>query len=248
MRERMLRAAEAQLLESAECDISTRAVCEAVGVGSPVLYRIFGDKNGLLAAVVDRAFERYVASKRSQKLSDDPVADLYSAWDFHIAFALKNRAVYRIAYAPSLAEVPTGVELARTLLVERLVRCAEGGRLTTTPEEAAQVMMAAATGVAISLISQPSAFDSPGLSEQVRDSVLRALLVQAPPAGRSRNTLKSVALQMAALLRGNETSLTDPEAALMLQWLGDISSSAGNQAPNRSAKSTGKQPGVRVRR
>jgi AcrR family transcriptional regulator len=35
---------------------------EAVGVGAPVLYRLFGDKNGLLAAVIDRAFERYLAS------------------------------------------------------------------------------------------------------------------------------------------------------------------------------------------
>jgi hypothetical protein len=45
---------------------------------------------------------------------------------------LKNQAVYRIAYAPSMAEVPAGVELARQLLVERFVRCAEVGRVTTT--------------------------------------------------------------------------------------------------------------------
>src|ERR1700754_5101072 len=100
-RARMLAAAEALLSESTECDVSTRAVCEAAGVGAPVLYRLFGDKNGLLAAVVDRAFARYLASKRAQKLSDDPVDDLYSAWDLHIAFALKNQAVYRMAYAPA---------------------------------------------------------------------------------------------------------------------------------------------------
>src|ERR1700752_566928 len=102
----MLRVAEAQLQASPQRDISTRAVCDAVGVGAPVLYRLFGDKNGLLASVVDRAFERYLTSKRAQKLSDDPVDDLYSAWDLHIAFALKNQAVYRIAFAPSLDKVP----------------------------------------------------------------------------------------------------------------------------------------------
>jgi AcrR family transcriptional regulator len=47
----MLRTAEAQLQASPDRDISTRAVCEAVGVGAPVLDRLFGDKNGLLAAV-----------------------------------------------------------------------------------------------------------------------------------------------------------------------------------------------------
>jgi AcrR family transcriptional regulator len=248
MRARMLRAAEALLLESPECDISTRAVSEAVGVGAPVLYRLFGDKNGLLAAVVDRAFERYLASKRSQRVSDDPVSDLYSAWDLHIAFALKNRAVYRMAYAPSLAEVPAGVAQARELLVQRLVRCAEGGRLTTTPDEAAQIMMAAATGVALSLITQPSTFDYPGLSQQVRDSVLRELLVQTIPPGRRPDTLKSVALQMAALLRANQTPLTGPELALMLQWLDAVSSAPGSERSTSPTHGTSKSTGGRARR
>jgi AcrR family transcriptional regulator len=248
MRARMLRAAEALLLESPECDISTRAVCEAVGVGAPVLYRLFGDKNGLLAAVVDRAFERYLASKRSQAVSDDPVSDLYSAWDLHIAFALKNRVVYRMAYAPSLAEVPAGVEQARQLLLQRLVRCAEGGRLTTTPKEAAQIMMAAATGVALSLIAQPSTFDYPALSQQVRDSVLRELLVQTVPPDRRPDTLKSVALQMAALLRANQTPLTGPELALMLQWLDTVSSATGTAKSTFSTRGTPKSTRVRARR
>jgi AcrR family transcriptional regulator len=248
----MLRAAESLLLDSAECDISTRAVCEAVGVGSPVLYRLFGDKNGLLAAVVDRAFERYLASKRSQNLSGDPVADLCSTWDLHIDFALRNKVVYRIAYAPSLAEVPTGVEKARELLVQRLVRCAEGGRLTITPEEAAQVMMAAATGVALSLISLPSTFDYPRLSQQVRDAVLRELLVQPVPPDRRPNTVKSVALQMAALIRANQTPLTEPEVALMLQWLGALSSGAeagGSNGPTgKTPNKTSNPTRVRTRR
>jgi AcrR family transcriptional regulator len=248
MRAQMLRAAESLLLESPECDISTRAVCEAVGVGAPVLYRLFGDKNGLLAAVVDRAFDRYLASKRSQTVSEDPVSDLYSTWDLHIAFALKNRAVYRMAYAPSLTEVPAGVEHARQLLVQKLVRCAEGGRLTTTPDEAAQVMMAAATGVALSLISQPSTFDYPALSHQVRDSILRELLVQTDSADRRSDTLKSVAVQMAALLRANQTLLTGPELALMLQWLGAVSSSAGTGGSALSGKAIAKSTRVRARR
>jgi AcrR family transcriptional regulator len=240
VRARMLSAAESLLMESAECDISTRAVCESVGVGAPVLYRLFGDKNGLMAAVVDRAFDRYLASKRAQKLSDDPVADLYSTWDHHIDFALKNRAVYRTAYAPALAKVPPGVEKARQLLVERLVRCAEVGRLATTPDEAAQVMMAAATGVALSLISQPSIFDDPALSQRVRNSVLGELLVEAVPTHHRPDPLKSVALQMAALIRANGTPLTGPELALMLQWLGAISSATDTGGATRSTNGTSK--------
>lgn len=245
VRARMLSATETLLTESAECDISTRAVCEAVGVGAPVLYRLFGDKNGLVAAVVDRAFDRYLASKRAQKLSDDPVADLYSTWDLHIDFALKNRAVYRTAYAPALAKVPPGVEKARQLLVERLVRCAEVGQLTTTPDEAAQVMMAAATGVALSLISQPSIFDDPVLSHRVRDSVLGELLVQTVPTVHRPDPLQSVALQMAALIRANRTPLTGPELALMLQWLDAIGSATNIGGPTRSRNGTSNSASAR---
>ena len=237
-RAEMLKAAEAQLQESPERDISTRAVCEAVGVGAPVLYRLFGDKNGLLAAVVDRAFERYLTSKRAQTLSDDPVEDLYAAWDLHIAFALKNQAVYRIAYAPSLDKVPAGVEEARQLLVRRLVRCAEIGMLNTTPDEAAQVMMTACTGVAISLISQPATFKCPVLSERVRDAVLAGLLVDTAHSDRHVDTLNAVALQMAALIRANPTPLTDPESALMLQWLDTIGSASNGASRTSSTKKT----------
>ena len=221
----MLRTAEAQLQASPARDISTRAVCDAVGVGAPVLYRLFGDKNGLLAAVVDRAFERYLTSKRTQKLSDDPVNDLYSAWDSHIAFALKNPAVYRIAYAPGLSDVPAGVDEARRLLVERLVRCAQAGRLNTTPDEAAQIMMAASTGVALSLITQPATFTLRGLSHRVRDAVVGDFLIDAAPATDHHvGSLKSVALQMSALVRSEPTPLTNPEILMMLQWLDTIAS------------------------
>jgi AcrR family transcriptional regulator len=248
IRAEMLRAAEALLVESAECDVSTRAVCEAVGVGAPVLYRLFSDKNGLLAAVVDRAFERYLASKSAQRLSDDPVDDLYSAWDLHIAFALKNQAVYRMAYAPTLYEVPAGVEQTRQLLLGRLVRCAEGGRLTTSPDEAAQIMMAACTGVAIALISQPAIFRCPRLSERVRDAVLQELLVETIPDDRRSDTSNSVALQMAAVLRANPTPLSRPEVALMLQWLDCITSAADTAKPTRATNKTQRSSRGRPRR
>lgn len=226
-REEMLRAAEAQLLVSPGHDISTRAVCDAVGVGAPVLYRLFGDKNGLLSAVVDRAFQRYLTSKRTQKLSDDPIEDLYSAWDAHVSFALKNKAVYRVAYAPGLSAVPAGVEEARLLLLERLIRCAEVGRLNTTPEDAAQIMMAACTGVALSLITQPETFSHPALSHRVRDGVLREILIDSDTRVRN-DDLKSVALQMATMIQCTATPLTDPEVSLLLQWLGAIAATCGS--------------------
>jgi AcrR family transcriptional regulator len=242
-RAQMLKAAESLLQKSPDSDISTRAVCEAVGVGAPVLYRLFGDKNGLISAVVDVVFERYVSRKRAQPPSDDPVEDLYIAWDNHVAFALKNPAVYRMAYAPSMAEVPAGVDEARRLLVKRFVRCAAAGRLNTTPDEAAQAMMAACVGVNLCLLAQPAVYHDPDLSHRVRDAVIGGLLVDAGARAAvdpKADTLKTAALQMAALIRQTPTPLTGPEITLMLQWLETISATAkgtGTASSSRSRRS-----------
>jgi AcrR family transcriptional regulator len=247
IRTRMLEATEALLAASPDRDISTRAVCDAVGVGAPMLYRLFGDKNGLLAAVVDYRFEQYLAPKRLQPPSEDPVDDLYAAWDNHVAFALDNPTVYRLVYAPSLAEVPAAAEEARLLLCERLERCAEVGKLNTPPEVAAQVFMAACAGVTLNLLSQPKIYNDPGLSTRVRDAILRELIVDdkaAPTARESTDPLKLVALQMAALIRRTPTNLTNPEVLLMLQWLDTISTiqtSAEHSAADPTSDSTNRR-------
>jgi hypothetical protein len=68
------------------------------------------------------------------------------------------------------------------------------------------------------------------------------MLVEASKAKRHVNALKSTALQMAALIRATPTPLTNPEASMMLQWLGEIASSEATATPSRS------RGAVRVRR
>ncbi|MFD7796651.1 hypothetical protein [Streptomyces sp. NPDC059759] len=50
----MIEAALRQLAGSLNQDVATRAVCEAVGVTQPVLYRLFGDQLGPLDAAPGR--------------------------------------------------------------------------------------------------------------------------------------------------------------------------------------------------
>ena len=62
---RILEAASELLGRSADADISTRAVGEAAGVTAPTLYHHFGDKEGLLTAVVDFGWAAFLESKRA---------------------------------------------------------------------------------------------------------------------------------------------------------------------------------------
>jgi AcrR family transcriptional regulator len=240
VRTQMLEAAEKLLDASPDRDISTRAVCEAVGVGAPVLYRLFGDKNGLLSAVVDHGFDRYLAAKRAAEPSADPVVDLRNGWDTHVAFAQAHPTVYRLMYSPRFAAMPTAAQEALRLLREVLVRCAAVGKLRVDPDVAAQAIMSANIGVALNLVTQPDTYTDPGLSDRVRDAVFGALLIDS--AGTSREVaagagLATAALQLSALLRNQQSPLNEPETALLLHWLGALASSGPVDSSHSQVKS-----------
>lgn len=221
LRLQMLQAAERLLAASPEHDISTRAVCEAVGVGQPVLYRLFGDKAGLLGALVDYGYQRYVARKKSLAVTADPVADLRAGWDDHIAFARENPAVYRLMFSPALAQQPTAPQAIFALLTSTLERCAEAGALAIPPAAAAQAILSANIGVALSLLVHPGIYADPELSARVRDAVFAGCLVTAP-RGEQNDTAR-IATQLAALLRREPSSaLGAEEQRLLLKWLGAL--------------------------
>ena len=228
MRTRMLEAAEELLNASPDRDIATRAVCEAVGVGAPVLYRLFGDKNGLLTALVDYGFDRYLATKRAAEPSADPVVDLRNGWDTHVEFARSHPAVYRLMFSPSFATVPSAAQEAMRLLREVLDRCAAAGRLRLESGVAAQMIMSANIGVALNLVTQPENYPDPDLSRRVRDAVHGAVLVPDRAGGRQADedgALIVAALQLAAILRDRRTELGEPETALLLHWLDTLAGS-----------------------
>ncbi|MEV7098800.1 TetR/AcrR family transcriptional regulator [Amycolatopsis sp. NPDC051045] len=224
VRARMLEAAERLLIESEDHDISTRAVCEAIGVAQPILYRLFKDKNGLLYALVQNGFERYVQRKQALESTDDPVADLRAGWDDHMDFALTNGALYRLMFSPVLPEVPAPAGRIFGLLVHALDRCAAIGALRIPPAEAAQAILSANVGVALSMLSQPARYGDPGLSHRVRDAVFAACFTPETTAGAAPGHAMTVpALQLEAQLREPGASPLEPEeTALLLKWLNRI--------------------------
>ncbi|MEV8435983.1 TetR/AcrR family transcriptional regulator [Actinosynnema sp. NPDC051121] len=216
-------AAAAELLESSpNGDISTRAVGERAGVQQPVIYRLFGDKDSLLAAVVDHGFAEYLAAKRAAVPTDDPVADLKRGWDGHTRFALDHPNVYRLMYTPRLTSPPQAVREALELLHGVLERVARAGRLTVEPRPAADIVMAANSGVALALLNRPEAERDPDLSARVRDIVLPGILTPDPDADPAAVPLSvaQAATTLGALLRSDRPGSFSPaEFALLTEWL-----------------------------
>src|ERR1700721_3809569 len=108
---------------------TTRSVALAAGVQAPTIYRLFGDKGGLLDAVVEHGYASYLARKHLDPESD-PVEGLRAGWELHVGFGLANPELFRLMHTAlrtperrAAAATGVGVLQARVHLV------AEAGRL-----------------------------------------------------------------------------------------------------------------------
>ncbi|HEX5811837.1 MAG TPA: TetR/AcrR family transcriptional regulator, partial [Pseudonocardia sp.] len=127
--------AAAHLLASGGRDaVTTRGVAAAAGVQAPAIYRLFGDKTGLLDAVAEHGFDTYLAQK-TVRPSGDPVDDLRTGWDLHVGFGLANPALYTLMYGDPRpgAATPAAVQ-AKQMLRAHVRRVAEAGRLRVGEE------------------------------------------------------------------------------------------------------------------
>jgi len=219
-------------------DISTRAVCEAAGVTQPVLYRLFGDKDGLLAAVADAAWEDYLSGKRAAEASADPLQDLRAGWDAHTAFALANPHAYRLVFASLLGTRTEAPNEAMRLLEGVLARLAAQGRLRMRPQAAARVVMAANSGVALGLVLRPEQYPDPDASAQVREATLRSLMPDDAPFTSGADAAATAAATLLARLDagaagevGGEPPFTVAEAGLLREWLGRFEAEPGTGRP-----------------
>jgi AcrR family transcriptional regulator len=181
-RERIIAAAAGLLGGGGLEAVSTRAVCEAAGVRAPTLYHHFGDKEGLLEAVVADGFARYLAAKRGVPASDDPIANLKRGWDEHVAFGVANAAVYALMF-PSIdsRHLPKAVGESAGVLRELFAELKAVGRLRSsfTPGLATQTLWAALYGVTSVVSRMPDPSRVQVVSNTVRDGVIAALILPA---------------------------------------------------------------------
>ncbi|QDN83763.1 TetR/AcrR family transcriptional regulator [Streptomyces sp. RLB3-17] len=226
---------------SPDGDVSTRAVCEAAGVGAPALYRHFGDKEGLLSAVVDHGYEKYLTTKRSRRPGTDPIQDLRDGWDTHTDFALRNPNLYRLMNSPAMRTPPAAALESHRILTADLRRAAEQGKLRLAPELAAQMIMSANVGVSLMLVSRPTTFTDETLSRRIRDAVHAVVFTpeamgpETTSAGDEETgaedeeagpeeVLPATATHLAALLRRTpRPDFTPGESALLGEWLDRLS-------------------------
>ncbi|WP_264051034.1 TetR/AcrR family transcriptional regulator [Methylobacterium flocculans] len=169
-------AAAAELIAAGGIEAATtRAVSTAAVVQAPTIYRLFGDKRGLLDAVAEQAFATYVAGKAARTPNPDPVADLRQGWDDHVAFGLAHPAIFTLISMPAEGASSTAAAAGLQVLHERVRRVAQAGRLRVGEERAVDMIHAAGTGTILTLLGHPRG-EHADFSDAAREAVMAAVL------------------------------------------------------------------------
>jgi AcrR family transcriptional regulator len=215
-RRRIIEAAVGLLERGGRDAVTTRAVAGAAGLQPPAIYRLFGDKDGLLDSLAEHGFAKFLAAKEVDPEPQDPIEDLRDGWDLAVEFGLANPALYTLMYnEPSRAD-STAFEIGMEILSGRVRRLAAGGWLRVDEELAVQVIHATARGAVLTWLSQPEDRRDPALLTTLRESMITAVTNQEPavqdagPAGAAHALRATLPEQ---------TILSSAEQHLLREWL-----------------------------
>lgn len=230
----ILQAAADRLTEQGPAGISTRAVAAAAGVQTPALYRLFGDKDGLLDALASYGFESYLAEKRALEPSEDAIDDIRRGWDIHVEFGLRNPAFYALMYGNLRpGRRPAAAQENSEILRRLLERARQQGRLRVPVETAARAIEASTTGAVLLLLAQPEGDRDPAPLARLCDTVIDSIVSDAEPGGDVRTSIAGRALALLAALGDGPdddpvvgAGFTAAEAAVLREWLNTLTRSS----------------------
>jgi AcrR family transcriptional regulator len=197
--------------------VTTRSVALAAGVQAPTIYRLFGDKNGLLDAVAEYGFASYVAQKPPFDTGDDPLDGLLAGWKLHVGFGLANPALFRLMHTTT--RTPQGqatVDSGTAVLRQRVRRVAQAGRLRVPEDRAVELIHAAGTGVVFTLIDQPEDRRDEAVADLAWEAVCATILADKPAAEHAGVAAAAVTLRAAL---PDLSAFTPSERALFGDWL-----------------------------
>ncbi|MET7419752.1 TetR/AcrR family transcriptional regulator [Dactylosporangium sp. NPDC005555] len=203
--------------------VTTRSVALAAGLQAPAIYRLFGDKDGLLDAVVAHGLATYTGQKRLDPAAD-PVDALHAGWELHVGFGLANPELFRLMHtARRTAGGRAAVEAGERVLRERVRRVAAAGRLRVTERRATELIRSAGNGVVHTLIEQPEHERDEALAGTAWDSVCAVILTDRPAIGTGPS---AAAVTLRAALP-DLPGFTPAERSLLGEWLARIAEPPG---------------------
>lgn len=219
-RSRLVETAAELLRDHGPAALTTRRVAEAAGVQAPAIYRLFGDKDGMLDAVAEHVMLTHVLAKEAVVAGAasevDAIDDLRAGWDTQIEFGLANPTLFRLLSDPDRVVRSPAAESGRQVLRARVHRVAATGRLRVGEDRAVNMIQAAGTGTILTLLSLPPRERDGGLAASMWEALLQQILTD-PPAQACDGSMAAVVRLRA--LAPQLHALTGAERGLLSDWL-----------------------------
>ncbi|CAN5336479.1 TetR/AcrR family transcriptional regulator [soil metagenome] len=200
--------------------LTTRGVADAAGVQAPAIYRLFGDKEGLIEAVAEHVMATYVAEKVETSHGEnlDPLDELRAGWRTHVEFGLANPELFVLLADPQRVLRSDIADAATAVLQQRVRRLAAARRLRVSEQHALDLIRAGGNGVVFQLLSLPVQRRHLDLIDAMFEAIAAAILVDGTsPAIVNPAVTTAVAF---ATQVGELPGLSDAERSLMSEWVG----------------------------
>ncbi len=188
---------------------------------APAIYRLFGDKDGLLDAVAEHVMSTYVSTKaalvEAASVQDmDPIEDLRAGWQTHIDFGIANPTLYALLNDLGRSQRSPAAQSGKHVLESRVHRVALTGRLQVSEQRAIDLIHAAGTGAVLTLLSTPPEQRDLDLADDLFDAVLRRIVTHTPELPENGPVASAVALRAIA---PKLDMLTTAERQVLAEWL-----------------------------
>jgi len=180
-RQAVLAATEALLLEGGSEAVSIRRVSARCGYSAPTIYHHFGDKNGLIDAVLERRFRHMLELMQAIPRGDDAARYLREVAVAFVRFAVANPDHYRLLNIERAHQSPEAVpsaQAAQALAKQALGELLREGTLATSDLDSAfDVLWSMLHGViSLHLLQPERARANDLLVDLALDTVERGLL------------------------------------------------------------------------
>jgi AcrR family transcriptional regulator len=202
--------------------VTTRAVAAHAGLQPTAIYRMFGDKDGLLSAVAEHGYATFVADKQLTDPHPDPVEDLRRSWTIAVEFGVSNPELYALIYTElDIGAVDQALSAARELVRGHIRRVAAAGRLRINETLAAATIQATARGTVLTWLALPADERDPALIATMREAMINTVTTDPPP-GHVLGPVGAARTLRAAL--PEPTKLSRAENQMLLEWLDRLTS------------------------
>ena len=185
-RREILTAASELLYEGGSEGLTIRRLALRCGYTAPAIYHIFGDKAGLLDAIMRETIDELFVRIAKVPNHEDPQDRIRAQFREIVRFGREHPTNYRLIEALRPEQIPPiiDVEGATRRLNEPLERIAREGGISHDPEVMRQAFWALLHGVISLPASRPDVEWREGFEEVAFDALLSGLL--SGSGGRSR--------------------------------------------------------------